>query len=209
MIEIRRASELGENTRKKISEIFVDGFGKELTFFSKDSKQLARALEHMFVLDVFYVAIIDGEIAGITACTNGRMTSTVSNKKELIKHLGFLKGTIASYIFKREFEKLPIEVGDRMASVEFVATASKYRGKGVATAIMNHIFTLPQYDEYVLEVADTNTNAVKLYEKLGYKEFRRIKPKHSKISGINYLVYMKYKKSQEVLNFEDTKYMSR
>jgi ribosomal protein S18 acetylase RimI-like enzyme len=196
MIEIKRASELGENTRKKVSEIFVDGFGKELRFFSKDSQQLAKALEHLFVLDVFYVAIIDGEIAGITACTNGPMTSTVSNRKELIRHLGLVKGTIASYAFKREFEKLPIEVGDRIASVEFVATASKYRGKGVATALMNHLFALPQYEEYVLEVANTNTNAVRLYEKLGYTEFKRIKQKHSKISGVNYLVYMKYLKSQ-------------
>jgi ribosomal protein S18 acetylase RimI-like enzyme len=77
-------------------------------------------------------------------------------------------------VFKREFQKPPIEIGDKIASVEFVATASKFRGKGVASAIMNYLFTFPQYNEYVLEVADTNTNAVKLYEKLGYKEFKRI-----------------------------------
>jgi hypothetical protein len=33
MIEIKHASELGENSKKKISEIIVDGFGKHLTFF--------------------------------------------------------------------------------------------------------------------------------------------------------------------------------
>jgi ribosomal protein S18 acetylase RimI-like enzyme len=60
---------------------------------------------------------------------------------------------------------------------------------------MNHFFALPQYDEYILEVADTNTAAVKLYEKLGYKEFKRIKEKHSRISGINYLIYVRYKKA--------------
>jgi hypothetical protein len=88
MIEIKHASELGENSKKKISEIIVDGFGKHLTFFSKDDKKLAEALEHMFVLDVFYVAMIDGEIAGITVCTNGKTSSINHNKRELIRHLG-------------------------------------------------------------------------------------------------------------------------
>lgn len=70
MIEIKKANELGESTRKQISEIFVEGFGELHTFFSKDRRKLAIAFEHMFVLDVFYVALVDGEIAGITACTD-------------------------------------------------------------------------------------------------------------------------------------------
>lgn len=87
-----------------------------------------------------------------------------------------------------------MEEGDKYASVEFVATSSKFRGKGVATAIMNDLFSLQEYEHYVLEVAGTNTSAVKLYEKLWLKEFKRIKQKFSKISGINYRVYMKYTK---------------
>lgn len=196
MIKVKLASELGAPVKKNISEIFVDGFGQHFTFFSKDKRKLAAALEHMFVLDVFYVAMIDGEIAGITACTNGKDSCIAQNKKELGKHLGFLKGTIANMIFQSEFQKPAIEVGERIASVEFVATASKFRGKGVATAIMEHLFSFSLYNEYILEVADTNTGAVNLYQKLGYKEFLRIPQKHSKISGINYLVYMKYRKSE-------------
>ncbi|TYR81895.1 GNAT family N-acetyltransferase [Priestia megaterium] len=193
-MEIKHASELGENSKKKISEIFVDGFGQHFTFFSKNNKKLIDAFEHMFVMDVFYAAIIDGEITSITACTNGKGSSVYLNKKELRKHLGFYKGTLAYMFLKPEFQKPPIETGDEIASVEFVATASKFRGKGAATAIMNHLFSLPQYNEYVLEVADTNTSAVKSYEKLGYKEFKRVKQKHSKRSGVNDLVYMKYRK---------------
>jgi ribosomal protein S18 acetylase RimI-like enzyme len=80
---------------------------------------------------------------------------------------------------------------ERTASVEFVATAPEYRNKGVATALMNYIFTLPEYDKYMLEAADTNTNALALYEKLGYKEVHRIKQRFAKHIGINYLLYMK------------------
>lgn len=193
MIEIKKANELGESTRKQISEIFVEGFGDLHTFFSKDRRKLAKAFEHMFVLDVFYVAIVDGEIAGITACTDRKIMPIDHSKKELMNHLGFLKGIFANIVFKREFQKPPIEVGEKKAWVEFVATSAKYRGKGVATAIMNHIFALPQYNEYILVVADNNTNALKMYKKLGYKEFKRIKHKYSKYSGIDHMIYMKYK----------------
>lgn len=81
-----------------------------------------------------------------------------------------------------------------MGTVEFVATSTEYRSKGVASSIINHIFETTPYNEYVLEVADTNEKAVRLYEKLGFSEFMRVKEKHSKQSGINNLLYLKYVK---------------
>lgn len=196
MIEIKPAGDCGEGTRRRISEVFVDGYGQHLAFFSKDHHKLAQALEHMFVLDVFYVALVDGAIAGIAACTDGKIKSITSDSRELIKHLGFFKGILASIVFKQVLEKPHIITGDRIAWVELVATAAKYRGQGVASAIMSYLFTLPQYDEYVLEVADTNANAVRLYQKIGFREFKRVKHKHSRLSGVNYLIYMKYQKQQ-------------
>lgn len=199
MMKIIRASEFGNSndTRMKISKIFVDGFFQWLQFFSKDKDKLVKAFSHMFNLDVFYVAVSDSEIAGITACTDGKVSSVHLESKELKKYLGFFIGIIAYSVLKREFEEkqYPFEVEKGMGMVEFVATSTKYRGQGVATAIMKYIFDSTLHGVYVLEVADTNTNAVKLYEKLDYTEFMRIKQKHSKRSEINHLVYMKYLKN--------------
>ena len=47
--------------------------------------------------------------------------------------------------------------------------------------------------QYIM-VADTNKNAVKLYEKLGFVEIKRVKMNNSKRSCINFLVYMRYVK---------------
>jgi ribosomal protein S18 acetylase RimI-like enzyme len=55
---------------------------------------------------------------------------------------------------------------------------------------MKHIFSLGIYEKYILEVADTNEQAFRLYEKLGYREVYRIKQKYAKSIGINYLIYM-------------------
>ncbi|MET1248954.1 N-acetyltransferase [Sporolactobacillus sp. STCC-11] len=193
-MEVKKANELGESVRNQISDVFVGGFMQWLQYFSKDPKKLSQAFAHMFLLEKFYVAVFDGEIAGITACTDGKSPCVRLKTRELIRHMGIIRGTIAGMVLKKEFENhpypFPIESG--RGSVEFVATAEGHRGKGVASAIIRHILDVESYHSYVLEVADTNTPAVRLYRKLGFRELMRVPQKHSKQSGINALVYMSY-----------------
>ncbi|MDR0681856.1 MAG: hypothetical protein LBG15_08435 [Dysgonamonadaceae bacterium] len=67
-MEIKLARNLNENIKGKISELFVEAFGKDLKAVSKDPNKLVKAFSHMFVLDYFYLGIIDGEIAGMMVC---------------------------------------------------------------------------------------------------------------------------------------------
>ncbi|GAA1331744.1 GNAT family N-acetyltransferase [Saccharothrix algeriensis] len=192
MLEIRRADELGESARAGICAVFVDGFGEYLDYFAKDRARLVDAFAHMLVLDLFHVAVIDGQPAGIAACTDGQQLPLRHDRAVLRQQLGFVKGTIADFVFRREFQKPWATTTDGVASVEFVATAAQHRGRGVATALLNHLLALPQYHEYVLEdVADTNAPALAVYEKLGFREFRREKVRHTRRTGINYYVSLK------------------
>jgi hypothetical protein len=130
-MEIKKANAFEENyIREPISKIFVDGFGKHLQYFSKIKERLIKAFSHMFALELFYVAVIDNEIAGITACTNGIEYCINHNKKELIKHFGIFKGLLAYIIFNKEFKKPAMETGEKIGSIEFVATLSRYYRKG-------------------------------------------------------------------------------
>jgi hypothetical protein len=104
MMEIKCAKEMGNNAREKISELFVEGFGKDLKIFSKDHSILKKALAHIFVLDLFYVAVIDNEIAGIMACTNMETHCIKHDKKEFIKYFGPIKGLLANIVFKNYFQ---------------------------------------------------------------------------------------------------------
>ncbi len=196
MMEIKRASELGNEVRGKISDIFVGGFYQWLKYFSKDMDKLSHAFAHMFLLENFYVAIIDGEPAGIAACSDGKTPSIRINTAEFCRHLGLFMGTIAGIMLRKELEHhpYPFPIEKSCGSVEFVATHKDYRGKGVASAIIQHIFSVTPYSSYVLEVADTNAPAVSLYQRLGFAEIMRVPQKHSKQSGINFLVYMKCEK---------------
>ena len=193
MMEIRRASELGVDIRPQLSSLFVDSFGQWLTYFSKDKDKLKRAFSHAFVLDAFFVAIVNGKVAGMAAVTDGVSPSMKLNGTELRRHLGFITGSLAHKMLYRELENhpYPFKLLENECSLEFVAVSQAHRGEGIAFAILSEIFERTAYASYVLEAADTNLPAVTLYKKLGFEEFCRVKVKHTKHSGINALVYMR------------------
>ena len=186
-----------DQIRNAISDIFVEGFYEWIKFFSKDKNKLKKAFAHMFILDAFQVAVINGQIAGFASVYNDQIQNISLTKKTLQTHLGFVMGTIAYRILRREFEnkEYPFEITADMQIIEFAATHPKYRRMGVASQVIKHILKDEAYASFVLEVADTNTNAVSLYEKLGFREFARVKMKDSRRSGINFLVYMKYERT--------------
>lgn len=197
---IIKADKTDLDVRKQMSEIFAEGFIKWLGFFSKDKAILANAFAHMFVLDQFYVAVENDKVAGFTACTDGKTLSVKLNKQELRKHLGFIKGSLADLFLKNEFEAAYENFPPNTGSIEFVGTSPEFRRQGVASRIIQHIFENTPYKDYVIEeVADTNTSAMNLYVKLGFKEFKR-KPMSklmAKKNGINNLLSLKYVKGND------------
>ena len=195
-MEVKRANELRGGAREEIGRLYAEGFGHWLRFFSQDTAVLAKAFQHMFLTEQFYVALIDGRVAGMTACTDGRLAPVRLDGAALKMHLGGFKGTIAYLALKPNLEKLPYAFtpGENTATIEYVATAPQYRRQGVAGAIIRHIIENTAYQSYALTVADSNTGAVKLYESLGFCEQRRMRDKHPRQSGIRDHIVMRYDK---------------
>ncbi|MFK0521847.1 GNAT family N-acetyltransferase [Paenibacillus illinoisensis] len=197
MFQVVRADQAEFDVRQGISKIFADGFTQWLGFFSKDPRKIADTFAHMFVLDQFYVALNDKEVVGMVACTDGTSHSVKMDKKELRKHLGFYKGTMAAIFLKKEFEAPFVQPSNEVGSIEFVGTANEFRGQGVASQLILHIIKHTHYEVYLIEeVADTNIPAIKMYSKLGFEEYKRrpIPNKRAKRIGINYIVSLRYTK---------------
>lgn len=190
------ANTLGDSARDAMSAIFVDGFYQWLNYFSKDKELLRRTFRHIFNMDVFYLGVDnDDAILGMAACRGEKALTVRLDKGEFRKHLGLIRGSFAHRILHKEFEvkQYPFPVEPSMGMIEFVAVDEGHRGKGVASQLLQDIFVATSFDEYVLEVADTNMPAMKTYEKLGFSEFMRVvqKPMAARRSGVNALVYMK------------------
>ncbi|WP_409177718.1 GNAT family N-acetyltransferase [Brevibacillus fortis] len=153
----------------------------------------------MFVLNQFYVAVTeDRKVAGMAACTDGTVSSVKLNQKELRKHLGFYKGTLAGLFLKKEFEATLSDPSPVKCSIDFVGAAPEFRGQGAAMMILRHMMENTPYEQFLIaEVADTNIPAMKLYQKLGFQVYSR-KPvplKRAQKIGINHFISLKYEKS--------------
>lgn len=193
-MEIKRAIELGDNIREKLSELYIEGFYNDgLKYFSRDKSKLIKAFTHVFVLEYFYVAIIDNEIAGMIACMGKGPFCMKFNKRIFIKHLGIFKGLLICFVYK-DFLGKCAKLDEDTALLEFLAVSIKHQRKGVASTLMKYLLALPEYKHFVGEVADTNPNAFELYKRLGFKEINR--KKFIPNSGINYWIQIKYSKQQ-------------
>jgi len=197
MLNLVRADQAEFDVRRGMSEIFAEGFAQWLGFFSKDPKKIAAAFAHMFVPDQFFVALYKGQVVGMAACTDATSLSVKLDKTELRKHLGFYKGTLAGIFLKKEFETAFAHPSPGVGSIEFVGTASAFRGQGVASQLIRHILEHTPYKVYLIEeVADTNIPAMKLYNKLGFEEYKRrqIPMNRAKKIGIHHIVSLRYTK---------------
>jgi len=195
MINVVRADQAEVDVRQGIAEIFAEGFTQWLGFFSKDPNRIAAAFAHIFVLDQFYVALYKDQVVGMAACTDGTSLSVKLDKKELRKHLGLYKGTLAGIFLKKEFESNFVRPSLGVGSIEFVGTAAAFRGQGVASQLIRQILEHTPHKVYLIEeVADSNIPAMKLYYKLGFEEYKRrqIPVKRAKKIGINYVVSLRY-----------------
>jgi ribosomal protein S18 acetylase RimI-like enzyme len=173
--------------------IFAVGFYQWLRYFSKDVDRLAGACAHMFELEAFRLAVDDGgAVIGMAACTDGRTPAVRIDPAAMRRHLGLARGAVAAKVLRENLEDhpYPFELKPGCGSIEFVATAAESRGQGVATEVLSHIMANAGYDSYVLEVADTNTTAVRVYERLGFREIHRVPAPNPKRSGINHLLYL-------------------
>lgn len=180
---------LNRDVSREVAAVFVDGYEKDLAFLSNNREKLIEAFQKMICPDVFYFAALEDEIVGILACSNNRNRALTMDKTILINSFGYVKGSMAYYLMKDEFNK-KLSYKDDTGYIECVATAVKARGKGVSTTLMSYILENKDYHRYILEVTDTNEVAYRLYTKLGFTEFKRKKESFSKMKGFKHRIYM-------------------
>lgn len=192
-IQVKPMAAFETDVRREAARVFVDGYYKELSFLSKDRDKLAEAWAGMMNPDVFYLALMEGEVVGILACSDRHGRALAMNAKILRDHFGFIKGSLSCFFMKDEFNT-PVDYPEDTAYIECVATAEKARRKGVSTALFRHLLEHAPYRRYVLDVADTNTGAYRLYKKLGFAELYRLPESFAWIKGFKERIFMDWKR---------------
>ena len=191
-MQIKAARDAGPGINREISRVFVEGFYPLLRHLCRDKARLARAFEHMFKTEMFYVVLDGGRAAGILACTDGSAQCVSLDKAQLRRHLGFFRGSLAyaSMHPQVDFLHYPFPLEEGMGTLENLAVDSAYRGQGIARLLMSYVIDTAPYSAYALEVADNNT-AQQFYGRLGFKEVARAPQKFARITGTKANLYMK------------------
>jgi len=169
---IRNLAELDEGQRRQAVEIFAASFYEPLAFLSSEIEKIADTLEHAFIHNHFCAGLLEGNVVGIVACSTREERSHRFNRMELVRHLGPLRGTLAYMQLRKVYEK-PLQLQPHQCCIEWVATDSAYRGKGISRRIQQYLLEELPYEEFVLQVMNTNYSAIRLYEKLGFTIYDR------------------------------------
>nr|BBH85584.1 hypothetical protein KTC_03350 [Thermosporothrix sp. COM3] len=185
---IEQLSRLDTSHKQQVVQLFVDGFYQHLSALTPDRRILCNAFRDAFVSEQVYVYLLENRVLGMLAYSTQHSSALQLNRRTLQQELGFFKGLMVSFTLGQK----PIPIEAHQAYIEDVVTHQEARGKGIASQLIQHlIHTLP-YTEYTLEVVDTNTKAVRLYEKLGFVLFKKKKQLlFQKQVGFNERFYMK------------------
>jgi ribosomal protein S18 acetylase RimI-like enzyme len=161
---------------KAMGKLIAECFWNEFEQMTPYQDKLASLYEKSIIAERFFVYEKNGEILGIAALTDNtgrciRVDYTAS--KELF---GEDKGKeIADSICEDSMTPLPYPI--TVGYIEYVATAPKARGKGIATTLLKTILKDPRYTSFLLDTLVVNTTAQRVYKNLGFVEIGRKPPR--------------------------------
>ena len=191
-INIRQAD---ENDRRDIALCIAEGFKKDFDVLCKNTQTVAAAISTGIQISRFYVAESENEVVGVLAISDCSGRAAVTDITSYKENFGFIKGNIANFVLKEEFES-SLDYPPTTGYIEFVAVRNTHQRKGIATSLLKESMRLSSYDDYVLDVTDVNIAAIRCYSALGFREFKRVKEKHSKQKGFSAKIYMRYQKKE-------------
>lgn len=184
--------------KKKIALTIANSYSEELSALSQNQEKLVEIFEQGVNTERFWIWSENNQVLGIVACSDHSGRAFTPNRTTTIKNLGVIRGLIASFIFKSEFAK-KLSYPKTTGYIEFVGVLDSARGRGISRAILNEITKQSkQYNEFILDVMDNNSAAIKSYEKLGFREFKRVPFRGGKNKGIKERIYMKFRREDTV-----------
>jgi len=191
VMEFRPMSGCGDDVRREAALVFIDGFYRELSFLSRDRDRLAGAFARMINPDAFWLAVRDGAVVGILACSDRAKQAINLDRALMRRSFGLLRSSIACRIMKGEFGKAGL-YPEGTGYIECVATSSAARRQGVASGLLRHLLKHAPYRRYALDLTDANTEARRLYEKMGFVETKRVREPFGRIKGFRERIFMEW-----------------
>ena len=183
--------DLNDYQKEQAIDIFLEGFGHMITF-TKNRATLQTLFLHAITPSLFTCYIEEGQVLGILGIATNKERPLKFDQDICVNLFGKIKGKLISKQMNAIFQS-PVVTGDRDLYIDVLATDSKVRGKGIATALLNHALAKKSFDYCFLDVFSKNKTAIHLYKKMGFSIYKEKKLSFlaSAVSGLGYPIEMK------------------
>jgi ribosomal protein S18 acetylase RimI-like enzyme len=178
---VNKLSELNNRQIDQATAILVEGLFDIFSIISKDKNILRELFKDSFDYDMNYAYLHNGEVVGFLGLGNSSKRAAGNMKQETFEKLfGKRKSKMMYKGVSSGFCPLKVK-SEKEVEIEFLAIAPQIRGKGVGTHLIHYVCNNFDYETCVLSVFSKNLNAVRLYERLGFKQVK------VKIEWVNWL----------------------
>jgi len=158
---------LEEVHKKQAVDLYIATFYDSLRTISRDENILSKLLLSAFNIENHHVALLKGNVVSCISFSSFKSNAFDFEKEALIKHTGLIKGHLSYQRLKKAFNhKSRLKEGE--CFIESVVTDSAYRGLGIAYNLQKHLLKNLSFEQYLLEVAEFNFKAIRMFEEFGF-----------------------------------------
>ena len=158
---------LNELQKNKAVELFIEGFGHFMKF-TKDEELKRKLFYEMFHPSLFKCYVEDEKVLGMIGIATNKIRPLKFDHDLCVKYFGRIKGSILSKQMNAIFQKPVVKSEDELY-IDILVTGSEARRKGVATALLKHVFEMKEYTVWSVEAFSDNKGAINLYERNGFR----------------------------------------
>ena len=160
-----------EEMRHQAAIICYEGFRSQMELLVGSQQKGIALLEQSLDLELALMALQQGRLVGFVGLQYENRPFFRFKRSHFTQELGFLRGLLVYLLFNLfATQILPQEM-----FINVIVVDASVRGKGIGTSLMQSVFEITQQNQFhavVLDVIDTNPDARRLYERLGFKPVR-------------------------------------
>jgi ribosomal protein S18 acetylase RimI-like enzyme len=159
--------EMPEEFRREVAEIVYVAFQRKLAPLIGSPEQGIAILEKALDPALAIVAVCQGQPVGVAGLQYGGRNFVRPQRSEFIRQFGSLSGTIRFVMFKL----FALAYDQKDMYIDILAVSPAMRGKGIGTLLLDAVFQTARekgFKSVSLEVVDTNPDARRLYERVGF-----------------------------------------
>ncbi len=164
-VELR--SGMPEEFRREVAEIVYEAFWRKLAPLIGSPGQGVAILEKALDPALAIVAVCQGQPVGVAGLQYDGCNFIKPQRSEFVRQFGSLSGTIRFVMFKL----FAFVYDQKDMYIDILAVPPAMRGKGVGTLLLDAVFQAARekgFKSVSLEVVDTNPDARRLYERVGF-----------------------------------------